>query len=134
MRQTVDEGVVGTGGLSHQTLKFRSQRRNGRLISPSSHNAEDHVRGPREQPQSDVHDGNFSDANFSRHLILFSTSQGSDVHFLGLLTHFIFVLEHSLHDEEIAAHDDEDRDEVNEGGVEAQVDNVVLVEVSNKST
>ena len=115
VRQAVDDRVVGAGGLGQKDLQLGEDGGDSLGLTPGSHQAEDGERSPRQNPQRNVHDGDLGNADLSWDLVLVrAASQGSNVHFLGLLTHFIFVLEDSLDDEIVAASDGGDGDGIEE--------------------
>ena len=77
------------------------------------HHADDGEWSPCSHPEGNVHDGDLSDADLGRDMLLVAVaSQRSDVHFLGLGTEFFFVFENSLNDRVVAAGDDGDGHDV----------------------
>ena len=109
VRQSVDQRVVNAWSLGQKNGQCGEKWGDLGDISPCSHHADDGEWSPCSHPEGNVHDGDLSDADLGRDLLLVAVaSQRSDVHFLGLGTEFFFVFENSLNDRVVAAGDDGD--------------------------
>merc|ERR1719154_156756 len=111
MSEGINHGVVGGAGLGEESREKGYEGDEGGLVEEKSLYSNSHVRGPANDPECDVEDGNLSDSHLCA-LSLGSATKRSDIHLLSLRRHDCFVCDDSLHDEEVEVDDRGQRDDV----------------------
>ena len=113
MRNGEDDGVEDGGALGAEGRYGGDQWRDTRLVSESSLHDDGCVRCPHADPQRDVHQGDFGDADLGALGVGVGVApQRGHVHFSGLLAKCRLVLKDGANDVKVAVEDNGQRSTV----------------------
>lgn len=111
VRQSIDNGIVDGRGLRHENGQLGDERSDQRRVTPGAEHANDREGSPREDPEGDVHQGDFRCLDLGGRLELVAVGpQRGHVHLSRLLSELVLVHEHRSDYESVAEDYDDDRE------------------------